>query len=240
MTTSVELNEQSVPLKSEQPAEGNAETGAGAEAKPAKEKKSWFSGGKKKAAAAPEKTDEVNAPAEDGGAEQKKAGVRCPFRCFSRPTAAAPAEGGEQPIQPNYGIDLIHRNDRNLQTCIDLSYEDIYGEPDTIHSMDSVWRVNQKIFVGVRTFFYKLFALILFIPLAIVFGILFALVSAFSVFVCAPVGKLLYIPCNWILTTWSILTSAILNPIFNAVSLVFSNIKLTRYGLNTDTTAVIA
>jgi len=244
MATSVELNEQSVPLKSgEQASEGNVETGAGTTSgeEAQKPKKSWFGGGKKKAAS---KQAEGEAPAEaSGDGKDQKNSVQgkrfgCPFRCFGKSSGPA-AEAGEQQ-QPQFGIDLTHRDDRNLQTSIDLSYEDIYGEPDSIHSLDKVWSINQKIFVSVRSFFYKLFALIFFIPLAIVFGLLFALVSATSVFVFVPVGKLLTIPFGWVFKAWSFLVTQILNPIFQSVSHAFSNVKISRYGLNTDPTAVMS
>jgi len=50
----------------------------------------------------------------------------------------------------------------------------------------------------VRSFTYKVFSTIVAIPLAIVFGILFAFVSALSVFLCVPAGRLLSIPVGWI------------------------------------------
>lgn len=85
-----------------------------------------------------------------------------------------------------------------VKTAIDLDFADIFGEPDSLHSFNGVWRVTHSIFTAVRNFFYKLFAILIFIPAALVFGVLFALVSALGVYVVVPAGRLLSIPAMWI------------------------------------------
>jgi len=144
-----------------------------------------------------------------------------------------------QEQQLSYGVNLVQRDDHGLQTGIDLGYEDIYGEPDSVHSFNSIWRTNATVFQAVRSFFYKLFSFIIAIPLAIVFGVLFALVSALSVFVFVPAGVLLSIPINWVFKVWSYAVRAVFVPVFQAVGHCFGNVKVSNYGLNTDPTAVL-
>ena len=59
-----------------------------------------------------------------------------------------------------------------------------------------------KVFVAVRNFIYKFLTLIFAIPLAVVFGVLFGLVSVLSVYVFVPVGRLLAIPFSWVAKVW--------------------------------------
>lgn len=239
MATTVEMNEQTVPLKSSETEGGNVETGAGATsageeaAKTTKEKKSWFGGGKKKPKAdeAKPETGTTEGISKNGPNEKGKK-PKFPFSLF-KPAAADVIR------EPTFDVNLIQRDDHNLQTFINLGYEDIYGEPDPIHSFDGVWRSNYKLFVKIRAFFYKLFSLILFIPSAVVFGILFALFSVLSVFLLVPIGKLLSIPCIWLFKVWSFVVSAVLDPVFRSISYLFSSVKITRYGINNDPTDVI-
>jgi len=140
----------------------------------------------------------------------------------------------------SYGVNLVQRDDRQLQTGIDFGFEDIYGEPDNVHSFNGIWRTNYAVFQAVRSFFYKLFSCIVAIPLAIVFGILFALISALSVFLCVPAGRLLSIPVCWVAKLWSVVVSAIFDPVFKSIGLLFGNVKVSRYGINSDPTAVIS
>jgi len=126
-----------------------------------------------------------------------------------------------------------------LQTAIDLNFGDIFGEPDAVHSLNGVWRVTHSIFTSVRNFFYKVLAIILCVPAAFVFGVLFALVSALGVFVVIPAGRLLSVPATWILKLWSYVVSNVLEPLSSGLSHILSRIRIYKYGINNDPTATI-
>ena len=53
-------------------------------------------------------------------------------------------------------------------------------------------------FSWTRLFFYRLFALLVGIPAALIFGLLYAIFIVLNTFACIPLGKLLTIPGNWI------------------------------------------
>jgi len=243
-TINIEMSEQ-VPLNPEptQPAEGGAagETGA-----PAADKKgkSWFF--KKGKAANSHKTGEgaegqtetaiVETQKEgEGGAAAEKKNHWWNRKCTKPECTEANANQGL-----SYGVNLIQRDDRQLQTGIDLSVEDIYGEPDSMHSLNGIWKTNYAVFQVVRSFTYKVFSTIVAIPLAVIFGILFALVSAVSVFLCVPAGRLLSIPVGWIAKVWSVVISTVCDPVFQSIGYLFSNVRVSRYGINSDPTAVIS
>jgi len=236
----LELSEQT-PLKSDTDAlAGGPGAESTAEGGPTttvtvNEKKRWFFAKKNKgpkgeegSAVAPSKDVEGGAPA-TGNDNKKK-----PHWWQRKP---CPELTQEQ--QLSYGVNLVQRDDHGLQTGIDLGYEDIYGEPDSVHSINTIWRTNSAVFQSVRSFFYKLFSFIIAIPLAIVFGVLFALVSALSVFVFVPAGVLLSIPVGWVFKVWSYAVRAVFVPVFQAVGHAFGNVKVSNYGLNTDPTAVL-
>jgi caveolin 1 len=137
------------------------------------------------------------------------------------------------------GVNLIQRDDRNLQHHIDLAFEDIYGEPDSVHSFNGIWRATFSVFTAVRAFFYRLFALIVAIPSAIVFAILFALVSVLQVFLCVPAGRLFSIPANWIFKAWKFIFTNVFDPVFKSVGQCFSGVAVRQYGFNNEATAPI-
>ncbi|XGW26515.1 hypothetical protein V3C99_007258, partial [Haemonchus contortus] len=96
------------------------------------------------------------------------------------------------------GIDLVNRDEKGINEHVRFGFEDIFGEADTQHSWDCVWRLVYKVFIWTRLFVYRLCSLILGLPAAILFGILFAIVSVINVFACVPIAKLLSIPANWL------------------------------------------
>uniref|UniRef100_A0A915MTJ6 Caveolin n=1 Tax=Meloidogyne javanica TaxID=6303 RepID=A0A915MTJ6_MELJA len=232
-----------------------------------KEKKGgWFSS-KKKAANA--KTTEIAATGqegdkntteggEDGGnatdgannVNEKKqktkstSGKKCPFS-FCRPQrGVAGTDGGASDgtlqQQPSFQLNMVQRDDRKLQEGIDFGFEQIFGEPDAVHSINGVWRTTITVFLAVRNFIYKLFSLIFAVPLAILFGILFALISVLGVYFFVPIGRLLSIPLGWLAKVWSTVIGAILDPVCRSCGLLFGNVKVSRYGINHDPTAVIS
>ncbi|KAF7639895.1 hypothetical protein Mgra_00000816 [Meloidogyne graminicola] len=273
--TSVEMQEQTIPLKSaENPqAEGGAESAAGAQqnttdgATPLTEKKEkkgggWFSKKEFLCKATNAKTAETSVTGQEGekkGAEggediggtdganninEKKqktkgtSGKKCPFS-FCRPQrgVATTDETNAGDQQPCFQLNMVQRDDRKLHEGIDLGFEQIFGEPDAVHSINGVWRTTITVFLAVRNFIYKLFSLIFAVPLAIVFGILFALFSVLGVYLFVPIGRLLSIPLGWLAKVWSSIVGAILDPICRSFGLIFGNVKVSRYGINQDPTA---
>jgi len=258
----VELQEQSVPLKSAEQGTEGAETAAGGtsqqqeqsiETKIVKEKKSWFS--KKKAAKTDVSGEKGGASVEvdgEGGVnnvnEKKKGagpkGPKCPFTfCRSQKVEGQQQQGegidSGAGQQPTFQFDMVQRDAAKLHESIDLGIENIFGEPDAVHSINGVWKAALTVFLAVRNFCYKLISLLFAVPLAILFGVLFAVFSALSVFLFVPVGRLLAIPFGWLAKIWSALISAFCDPLFGSISLIFGNIKMSRYGINQDPTAVL-
>jgi len=135
------------------------------------------------------------------------------------------------------GINLLDRDERGINEHVKLSFEDIYGEPDSTHSWDCVWRLTYRIFTWTRCFFYRLFALLFAIPSAIVFGVLFALLTVVNIFACVPFGRALTIPATWLAKTWNFIVRSLFDPISRSCGLCCGSINVRRYGFTNDPTA---
>ncbi|KAI6229314.1 Caveolin [Aphelenchoides besseyi] len=235
--TTTELSEQ-IPLKQDTEADPSTTTIEGqtveseqtplAEITQAEKKKWWFRKNQKKA----EKTEKVADGEKEPTTEDNAATGKKPQWWQRKPCKGA-CEG------TTFGVDFTRRDDNQLHTAIDLGFADIFGEPDAIHSFNGVWRVTNSVFLVVRNFFYKLFALILCIPAAFLFGLLYALISALGVFCIIPAGRLLAIPAAWLFKLWSCVIFNVLQPIAAGIAHLFSQIKIFRYGINSDPTATL-
>jgi len=147
-------------------------------------------------------------------------------------------DGHDAAAAMSIGINMLDRDERALNEHVKLSFEDIYGEPDTMHSWDCVWRLTYRIFTWSRCFFYRLFALLLAIPSAIVFGVLFALLTVINIFACTPFGRALTIPAIWIAKTWNFIVRSLFDPLFRSFGLCCGGITVRRYGgMSSDPTA---
>ncbi|CAB03359.1 Caveolin-1 [Caenorhabditis elegans] len=194
-----------------------------------KPKKNWFTFGKKKAAP----TDETNI--EEGGAPgdepvKEKKEKKCWWsRCQK-------GEGEQKEENIAIGVDLVNRDANSMNNHVQLNFEDIFGEADSQHSWDCVWRLNHTVFTAVRLFIYRLVSLLA-LPFTIIFAIFFGLLASINVFIIVPLGKLLSIPGTLLAKLWNWLIHAIFDPIASAVGLIFSNFNIRKYGINQETTA---
>ncbi|KAL3100450.1 hypothetical protein niasHS_001753 [Heterodera schachtii] len=216
-------------------------------------------GGDGKEAAAAAETNNVKDEAKkmkkdssNGTKQQQQHRAKCPFslcrgarkveevgHAEQQQMTASPWGEREPTPTTTFRFDLVQRDSAKLQETIDLGVQDIFGEPDAVHSMNGVWKMSLTVFLTVRNFCYKLLSLIFAVPLAVLFGILFGLFSMLSVFVFVPVGRLLSIPFGWLAKLWAVLISAVCDPLCRSFALTFGNVKVTRYGINQDPTAVV-
>lgn len=86
-----------------------------------------------------------------------------------------------------------------------LSFEDILAEPEGAHSLDFAWRLAFRVFGAVKSGVYKLLALIVAVPLAVLWGVLFALLTVLNVWACVPAARALAIPGTWVAKVPSLL-----------------------------------
>lgn len=62
-----------------------------------------------------------------------------------------------------------------------LGFEDVIAEPELTHSFDKVWICSHALFELSKYVLYKLLSLLLAVPLALVLGIVFAVLSCLHI-----------------------------------------------------------
>ncbi|KAM3832977.1 caveolin-2 isoform 2-T2 [Vipera latastei] len=73
------------------------------------------------------------------------------------------------------------RDPHGLNSHLKLGFEDVIAEPTSTHSFDKVWVCSHALFEYSKYLIYKLLTLVLAIPLALVAGILFAVLSCLHI-----------------------------------------------------------
>ncbi|CAJ0931338.1 unnamed protein product, partial [Mesorhabditis belari] len=219
---------EAVPLKSDTDAPAEPETKTEAPVAP---KKTWFFS--KKTTKKTEENEEKSAEEGTAGEEKKEC---CKKKCWWRREKGEKSEDQQKAEHISIGINLVDRDEKQINDHVKFGFEDIFGEADSAHSWDCIWRLVYRIFTWTRLFVYRLGALLIGIPAAIVFGILFALFTVLNVFACVPLGKLLTIPATWIAKTWKFIIEAILDPVHRSIGLVWSRITTRTYGINSQPT----
>ncbi|KRZ68853.1 Caveolin-1, partial [Trichinella papuae] len=122
--------------------------------------------------------------------------------------------------QMTIGINMLDRDEKQLNEHIKLNFEDILAEPDGYHSWDWVWRGTYHTFNTLRRFIYRFLALLFAVPCAIVWAMLFALLTSINVWILTPLAIAISIPAVWLAKTWNFIIRSLLDPFFKSCGLM--------------------
>lgn len=79
----------------------------------------------------------------------------------------------------------------DLDFCyFQFNFDDVLAEPSASQGFDGMWRLSFILFTHTKLWFYRLFAAILAIPAALVWGFVFSVLSVLYIWILAPVLRL--------------------------------------------------
>ncbi|XP_018006636.1 caveolin-3 isoform X3 [Hyalella azteca] len=126
----------------------------------------------------------------------------------------------------------MDRDPNNLNHHLQVMWDDVVGEPEGLHSMDSCWNCSRKTYDVSRTCCYGLLV-ILFGPLiALINGCNFACLSFGQVWCVGPCYRLFKINMATVRRFWETCLMATWSPLIMVMGLIFSNIKIRNQRLN--------
>ncbi|XP_020645344.1 caveolin-1 isoform X1 [Pogona vitticeps] len=125
-------------------------------------------------------------------------------------------------------IDLVNRDPTHLNDdVVKIEFVDVIAEPEGTHSFDGVWKASFTTFTVTKYWFYRLLTTIFGIPMALIWGIFFAILSFFHIWAVVPCIKSYLIEIQCIGRVYSIGIHTLCDPIYEAVAKMFSSIKAT-------------
>nr|XP_033814340.1 caveolin-1 [Geotrypetes seraphini] len=125
-------------------------------------------------------------------------------------------------------IDLVNRDPKHLNDdVVKIDFEDVIAEPDGTHSFDGIWKASFTTFTVTKYWFYRLLSTIVGIPMALIWGIYFAILSFLHIWVVVPCIRSYLIEIQCISRVYSIFIHTFCDPLYEAISLMFSNIRAT-------------
>ncbi|XP_055356070.1 uncharacterized protein LOC129601317 [Paramacrobiotus metropolitanus] len=132
------------------------------------------------------------------------------------------------------GLNVLDRDEKNINGQVHIMFDDVLAEPDGTHGFEPVWRGTFVMFHWTKLWMYRLLVAIFALPLAFVWGLLFALVIAINNYFCTPFFKLFSIVFFWIGRIWGTVFREVFYPVFDSFGRCFSGIRV-AYGGNTKT-----
>jgi caveolin 1 len=87
-------------------------------------------------------------------------------------------------------LDLGNRDSNNVNVEIDLDFDDVLAEPNAAQGFEWVWKLAFVVFSQTKSWFYKLFAAVVAVPAALIWAVVFALVTVVYIWIVSPALRL--------------------------------------------------
>ncbi|XP_048405258.1 caveolin-1 isoform X1 [Stegostoma tigrinum] len=124
-------------------------------------------------------------------------------------------------------IDLINRDPKHLnEDVVKIDFEEVIAEPEGTHSFDGVWKASFTVFTVSKYWCYRLLSGLFGIPLAIIWGIYFAVLTFIHIWAVMPCIKSYLIEIQCISRVYSICIHSFCDPFYEAVGKIFSGIRV--------------
>ncbi|XP_007892775.1 caveolin-1 [Callorhinchus milii] len=124
-------------------------------------------------------------------------------------------------------IDLVNRDPKHLNDdVVKVDFEDVIAEPEGTYSFDGVWKASFTTFTVSKYWCYRLLSAILGIPLAIIWGIYFAILTFIHIWAVMPCIKSYMIEIQFISRVYSICIHTFFDPLFEAMGKMCSSIRV--------------
>lgn len=108
-----------------------------------------------------------------------------------------------------------------------MDFEDVIAEPPGTYSFDGVWKASFTTFTVTKYWCYRLMTALVGIPLALLWGIFFAILSFIHIWAMVPCVKSFLIVVHTFSRIYSICVHTFCDPLFEAIGKCFSNVRVT-------------
>ncbi|CAB1354014.1 unnamed protein product [Coregonus sp. 'balchen'] len=121
---------------------------------------------------------------------------------------------------------LNERDPRGINDCLKVTFEDVIAEPVSVRSGDRVWIWSNALFEVTRVWIYRIVTVLLAVPMSIITGLLFAILSFLHIWFFSPCVHYILIITYWLQSLWSIILDIGVRPFLTSASRCYSGIRL--------------
>jgi len=126
------------------------------------------------------------------------------------------------------GLNLADRDGKSINTDVCLDFDDVLAEPGSTHGLDPVWQISFVIFSQTKLWLYRIFAALVAIPAALMWALVFSLITVVYVWILAPALRLFELGVAVARRVFVGVMRCTVEPVCSAVGAVFSNVGVSQ------------
>merc|ERR1739848_447331 len=120
------------------------------------------------------------------------------------------------------GLDLTDRDGKSINTDVCLNFDDVLAEPGSAHGLDPVWQISFILFTQTKLWLYRIFAALVAVPAALVWALVFSLITVVYVWILAPALRLFELGVAIMRRVFVGVMRCTVEPVCSAVGAIFS------------------
>ncbi|KAL2091221.1 hypothetical protein ACEWY4_013484 [Coilia grayii] len=121
---------------------------------------------------------------------------------------------------------INERDPRQMNECLKVSFEDVIAEPESVHSGDRIWIWSHALFEVGRVWFYRIVTVLLAVPVSLLTGMLFGLLSCLHIWFLTPCVKITLLNTGWLQTLWSSVLNIFVLPLQQSAGNCYGQISV--------------
>ncbi|XP_076124218.1 caveolin-2 [Alosa pseudoharengus] len=121
---------------------------------------------------------------------------------------------------------INERDPQQMNECLKVTFEDVIAEPESVRSGDRIWIWSNALFEVSRVWFYRIVTVLLAVPVSLIAGMLFGVLSCFHIWLLTPCVKITLLNTGWLQTLWSSMLDTFVLPFFQSAAGCFNSISV--------------
>lgn len=114
------------------------------------------------------------------------------------------------------------RDPFKINSNVKFEYLNLFAEPNSgTYSFNPTWSFTSRLYFNLKLYLYRLLAIVIGIPSAFIWAILFALFSVIQIWLLAPIIRLFKAIFGIFKDIWSTIIDAVFGPIFQTIAHAF-------------------
>jgi len=126
------------------------------------------------------------------------------------------------------GLNMTDRDGKSINTDVCLDFDDVLAEPGSTHGLDPVWQISFVIFSQTKLWLYRIFAALVAVPAALVWALVFSLITVVYVWILAPALRLFELGVAVMRRVFVGVMRCTIEPVCSAVGAIFSQIGVSQ------------
>jgi len=126
------------------------------------------------------------------------------------------------------GLSLTDRDGKAINTDVSLDFDDVLAEPAPSHGLDPIWQISFILFTQTKLWLYRIFAALVAIPAALLWAIVFSVITVVYVWILAPALRLFDLLVAVARRVIVGVCRVALEPVCTALGAVFSQIGVSQ------------